>query len=120
MPKINQKKFLIIDGLTKSVNPKATPADNCMFVSSASALTELSITLNKVAATGKFDGLLLDSLSTLLIYNKPGTVCKCVHSIINKMKAAEITTVFTALEGDTNSQVLKELGMFVDNIIHVK
>ncbi len=116
--KIPQNKFLFVDSITKSANPKAEDAANCMYCSSASALTELSLTIDKVIQTGKFDALLFDSLSTMLIYNKPGVVCKFVHNIINKIKAKKITAVFTALEGDTESDVLKNLGLFVDKVIH--
>ena len=83
-----------------------------------SALTELSIAIDKTLSTGKFDGFLFDSLSTLLIYNKSAVVGKFVHSLINKIKAAKVTAIFTALEGDTKSDLLKELGMYVDNILH--
>ena len=63
---------------------------------------------------------MFDSLSTLLIYNKKETVSKFVHSVVNKIKASNITAVFTALEGDTQSALLKEIGMFVDEVIHVE
>jgi len=113
-------KFLFVDGITKSANPNIEEADNVMYVGSASALTEISLTLGKIFNSGHFDGFIFDSLSTLLVYNNPKTVGKFVHNIINKIKAKNMTAVFTALEGDTNSSLLKECSMYVDNVVHLK
>jgi len=118
--KVDISKFLFIDAITKSANPNAQEAPNSIFVSSSSALTELSIAINKALDSGQIEGFLFDSLSTLLIYNKSDVVCKFVHTIINKIKASNTTAIFTALEGDTQSALLKEIGMFVDKVIHYK
>lgn len=118
--KIDLNKFLFIDCITKSANPNAEEVSNCIYVTSSSALTELSIAMNKALSSGQIEGLLFDSLSTLLIYNKSDTVSKFVHSIINQIKAANVTAVFTALEGDTGKDLLKEIGMFVDGVVHYK
>ena len=72
----------------------------------------------KALGTGKFDGFLFDSLFTLLIYNKSETVSKFVHSLVNKIKTAKATAIFTALEGDVEGSLLKEVGMFVDTVEH--
>jgi len=114
---VDQNKFFFVDAITKSTNPNIKESDNCIYISSPSSLTELSIAINKVLETGKFEGFLLDSLSTLLIYNKSEVVCKFVHGLINKMKGANATVVFTALKGDTGSILLKDIGMFVDNVL---
>jgi hypothetical protein len=116
---VNYENFLFLDGITKSANPDAVETDNCMYIDSSSALTELSIVLDKTLGTGKFDGFLFDSLSTLLIYNKGEAVSKFVHNIINKIHSYNATAIFTALEGDTKSDLLKEIGMYVDNVIHI-
>lgn len=118
--KVKADNFLVIDGITKSANPKAEIPDNCICVSSASALTEMSIAIKQTIKTGQFEGLLFDSLSTLLIYNKSGPVGKFAHDLVNKIKAQGMTAVFTALKGDTDSQLLKEMGLFVDKVINLK
>lgn len=118
--KVNLNKFLFVDGITKSASPNVEKQDNVIYVESAAALTELSLTITKVFDTGKFEILFFDSLSSLLVYNKSEIVGKFVHSTINKLKAKGITAVFTALEGDTNSNLLKECSMYCDNIVHLK
>lgn len=116
---VNHDNFLFMDGITKSANPDAVEADNCMYLDSSSNLTELSILVDRVMKSDKFDGFLFDSLSTILIYNQGDAVSKFVHDLINKIRAHKTTAVFTALEGDTGSDLLKEISMFVDGIVHL-
>jgi hypothetical protein len=113
-------KILFIDGITKSANPGAVEGKNCLYVESAGALTKISIILNKVLATEKFDTLMFDSLSTVLIYNESGAVSKFVHSVVNKAKQHGITAIFTILAGDASSTLLKELSLFVDKTINLE
>ena len=116
---VKTDKFLFVDGITKTAMPDAKPTENCLLISSASALTEISIAVNKVLKTGKFDGFIFDSLSTLLVYNKGKVVGKFVHSLVNKIKSHNMTAVFTALKGDTDSELLKEVDMYVDKVIEI-
>ena len=61
--------------------------------------------------------MLFDSLSTLLIYNNKETVTKFTRTIIGKLKKAGMGGIFTALKGDTEKGLLKEMGMFVDEVV---
>ena len=114
--KIDTSRFLYIDGVTKSVKKNVGKEKNCIYISTPQALTELSIAINKVIGSGQFDALLFDSLSTLLIYNKAESVCKFIHTFTNKVRAQNMTAIFTALSSDTETSVLKELGMYVDAV----
>ncbi len=117
---IDLNKFLFIDGISKSAGQAREDAENCLFVQSSGALTELSIVITKALKTGKFKGLIFDSLSTLLIYNQKDAVSKFVHSLVNKLKKQDMTVVFTALQGDTEKGLLKEIGLFVDSVVEYK
>lgn len=114
--KIATGKFFFVDGMTKSIDPRSEESRNCVYISSPSALTELSIALGKLIDSRSFDSIIFDSLSTLLVYNKSDPVGKFVHSLVNKIKSAGMTAVFTALEGDAKSDLIKEISMYVDNI----
>lgn len=117
---IDFENFMFIDGITKSANPEAKEPENCFYLESASNLIELSILIDKLISTNKFEAFLFDSLSTLLIYNPEDVVSKFVRDLINKFKAHDTTVVFTALSGDTKSGLLNEVGMFVDGISHLE
>ena len=109
-------KILFIDGISKSAG-QDIKEENCICVQSAAALTELSLVVTKAINTGQFNGLLFNSLSTLLIYNKKEAISKFVQTLVNKLRKANMTAIFTALEGDTEKGLLKEVGLFVDDVV---
>ena len=115
---MNIDKILFIDAISRSAGQEVKDANNCIYLDSAGALTTISITINKAIKTGKFDGLLFDSLSTLLIYNSKGAIVKFVQSLINNTKKKNITAIFTVLKGDAEKGLLDELGMFADKVIN--
>lgn len=116
---INKNKFFVVDAITRSVTSNPPEFDNCFYVTSSSALTELSLSISSALATNAFQCLLFDSLSTLLIYNKSDVVTQFVHDQMGKVMSANCIAIFTCLEGDTKSDLIKNLGMFVDQIIHL-
>lgn len=118
--KVNTRNIMFIDALTQAATTKKPKESNCTYINSAASLTELGIAISETLKTGKFDVILFDSLSTLLIYNKSNVVCEFVHSLVNKIRALKVTAVFTALEEDTESELLKKVGLCVDDIIDCK
>ena len=114
--KIDKNKFLFVDSITKQ-SRSVKNLENCIFTKSVSALTGLNISINRALEIRKFEILIFDSLSTLLIYHHDSTVTKFVHSLIGTTRIFNCTTVFTCLEGDAKSALIKDMGMFVDKII---
>ena len=113
--KIDTSKFFFVDAVKKPMNSIKEP-DNCIFISSISAIGELSIAINKVLEKGKFECFIFDSLSTMLIYHDTTTITKFIHNLITKLNELNCTAVFTCLEGDSNSPLIKDLGMLVDEV----
>lgn len=116
--KIEIGKFCFIDCITSTA--MSPPAEkNCTFVGSPGDLTGLSISISETLQKHP-EVLCFDSLSTLLIYCQGPVVARFVHDIIGKIRRGPTKAIFTALEEDTSSQMIRELGMFVDEVIHVK
>jgi hypothetical protein len=114
---IDTKKITFIDSVSGGVQK---PKDyKVYFVSSPKALTELSITINETMKQN-IDIMVLDSLSTLLVYEDPLTVVKFVHSIVSKIRDVNKKCVMTSLSEDAGKSILKDLSMFVDKVIVLK
>lgn len=116
--KIDVKKFYFIDTTTKALKQDVKDIENVKYVSSPNALTELSLCISDVYKKQNSDCILFDSLSTLLVYQQVSIVTRFAQSIITKM-ASNTTRIFTVLEGDTESVLVKNLGMFVDKVIYL-
>jgi len=116
---VDTSKFYFIDGITKTAE-LAEECENCTFVSSAGALTELSLALANLLDERKFDFLLFDSLSTLLVYEEEVVVTKFVHSLMAKVRVSNCRGVFTCLKRDLDSVLIKDINMFADKVVDIQ
>jgi len=116
---IDVTKFFFIDAITKTAVAEPGNIPNCFFVSAPDNLTELGIAIQKTITGQQCDILLFDSLSTLLIYKNVQVVTQFVHSIVGQIGAANCIAVFTCLEGKKETDLIKDLSMFVDNTVHI-
>src|SRR3989344_5021281 len=114
---INTNNFFFVDAITRTSQSKIQKVPNAIFVSSPDSLVELSLAISDALTKQNPDVVLFDSISTMLIYEKGATATKFLHSLIGKIKASRSAAMFTALEGDANTDAVKDLGMFVDEVL---
>lgn len=108
------KNIVFIDAITKSIG-KAENTDDCYFVSSPQALTELSVVIYEFLKY-KFDYIIFDSLTTLLIYQKSEEpVIKFISNIANKIKTSGSKGIFYVLKTDEHKLMIQEASMIIDN-----
>lgn len=115
--KIDTEKLFFIDAVSQKIESDDAQV---LYISSPRALTELSITINKVLEIGKVQVVIFDSLSTLLVYEGSMTVIKFVHSVISTLRNLGAKAVFTCLKEDVSSDLVKDLNMFADEMIELK
>jgi archaellum biogenesis ATPase FlaH len=60
-----------------------------------------------------------DSLSTLLVYEDPSVVTRFVHSIISVFRSMGSKSVLISLKDDVKTELVKDLGMFVDKVVEM-
>ncbi len=107
--------FLWIDCVSATVkSPK--PEHGVTFVSSPHALTEVSIAIKKALEKDKTEFMILDSVSSMLVYEKPLTVLKFIHNIVLTLRTSGIGAAFIILREDVSEEVIKDLNMFVDKV----
>ena len=116
---IDLSKFYFVDAITKTAEMVETK-DNCEFVSSPGALTELSLTISNILEKEKFDYLIFDSLSTLLVYESDTVITKFIHFLIAKIRVIGCNAFFTCLKQDNSSLLIRDINMFADKIIDVE
>jgi len=116
---LDLKKIHFIDAITKTAQ-LTTKCDECEFISSPGALTELSVTISKLMDTGDYKYIIFDSLSTLLVYESDTTITKFVHYLMAKVRVAGCNAIFTCLKQDANSILIKDINMFADKVIDLE
>tara|TARA_Y100000310_G_C20676263_1_gene813256 strand:- start:2453 stop:2977 length:525 start_codon:yes stop_codon:yes gene_type:complete len=65
---VNTDNIVFIDCISKTVMKRPPQAENCYYISSPGALTEISIAISKFLRHG-FNYVIFDSLTSLLVYN---------------------------------------------------
>lgn len=117
--KVKTDNIVYIDAISNTIKKTPSQTDRCYFVSSPGALTELALVINKFLAH-KFEYLIFDSLTNLMIYQKKAPVAKFLSSIINKIKDSNTKAVFYALKMKEQQELVDECSLFVDKVLTYK
>lgn len=115
-------EIFFVDCISKMVLGKSITEEeieDCIFVESPQSLTSLSIAINESLKhiSGK-KTLLLDSLSTLLIYNDASTIGRFSNFLINKLNAFDVSVIVLTLESDIDKDIIRKIQSFVDEVKH--
>lgn len=118
--KINTKTIFILDCVCKSQGIKEPEKGGVLHLENAAALTNISLALNKVMVQTKGKRLIfVDSVTTMLIHNKPEIFARFVHSILTKMRVNKINGFLVSLEKETNQEVRAEIAQLCDKVIKI-
>lgn len=115
---ISTEHLHFIDCISR-VTGSSIECENCEFVSHPSNLTDISIaltnSLNKMGEGKKF--LIVDSWSSLLIYNDQKKVLGFSNFIINKLRTKNINGFLITLQTKDNEEFVNSLSIFCDKVI---
>jgi len=111
---LDPERFHLIDAVTRMTIPNPKPVEGCSFVSSPSALGEIYTMFSQLLEHEDFGALILDSISTVLVYEQPQVVLKFLHMLITKASVKGCHGAFICLKEDMSQQLLRELNMLVD------
>ena len=120
---IDLSRVYFVDAITRyaaGTVPEGTP--DCHFVNSPSNLTDLGIAITEALALlgGTNVCILLDSISTMLIYIPSVNISKFVHFITSKLRLVNAAGVFLAVEKGLDPLLMTQLTTFVDEIIDLE
>lgn len=116
--KINTENIIIIDCISKGSGEKES-GGNVVYMANASTLTSISLgiftSLEKIKGK-KF--VFLDSISSMLIHNKPDIFARFIHSLLTRMRIKNYSGIFLSLE-NTPKEVRAEIASLCDKVIKV-
>lgn len=98
---------------------KAVPDKNVSFISSTSGLNELLEEIQK-SLREKNSGsqlLLLDSVSTLLVYNDSGPVEKLLHALMGRLNKMNVAGIFLMAKSDEHEDIIQTISQFCDKVV---
>jgi hypothetical protein len=119
---IDLSRVGFIDAITRyAVGEVPAGARGVRFTSSPSDLTQLGIAISDSLKDmgGKKAAILLDSVSTMLIYLPSANLSKFIHFVSSKLKILDMAGIFLAVEDGLDPTLLSQLTTFVDQVVNM-
>jgi len=119
---IDLSKMFILDCISKNLNGQID-APNVHFIENLSSLTDIALSVNERINQLRDDGIkkfvFFDSITTMLIHNKPYVFARFVHSILTKMRLRGVGGLLISLEDKTNKEIRAEIAQLCDKVIKI-
>ena len=116
---LDTKKLFFIDAISGVIGKKRIEKSDCVVLRSPSSLTELGILISKACGSEKSRFLMMDSLSTMLVYNNQKTTVRFVHYVATQLRRCGWPGIIFSLEKDIEGGVLDSITQFCDKIIKI-
>ncbi len=118
----NPTQTQFVDAITSLTGRGTEDNETVTFIDSPLALVELNLAISDrlkgLVSNQKF--LILDSVSTLLVYNAPQSVEKFCHTVIAKNRSENVVGLFLMIESEDHRDVVETLAQFVDNVLTIR
>jgi hypothetical protein len=119
---IDLSRVGFIDAITRyAVGEVPVGVKGVRFTSSPSDLTQLGIAISDSLKDmgGQKAAILIDSVSTMLIYLPSTSLSKFIHFISSKLKILDMSGIFLAVEDGLDPTLLSQLTTFVDQVVNM-
>ena len=116
---IDVSKMFILDCISKNQNGNFD-ADNAVFLENVSSLTDISLSINEHlngSSASKF--VIFDSITTMLIHNKPYIFARFIHNILTKMRIHGVGGVLISIADNSNREIRAEIAQLCDKVITI-
>ena len=113
---VNINMLMFIDAVTKTAGGSTEKTDRCLFIGNPENLTDIAMAMDQAvrAIPAKERFLFFDSLSTLLVYNKPVMVVKFIHFLAGKMRVWKVKGIIISLMRESDKELIDQLMQFCD------
>jgi hypothetical protein len=117
---INVSKMFILDCISKNQNGGEFKADNAVFIENLSSLTDISLSINE-HLNGNSDSkfVIFDSITTMLIHNKPYIFARFIHNVLTKMRIYGVGGVLISISDNSNREIRAEIAQLCDKVITI-
>jgi len=118
---IKMDKIYFIDTITKNTILEPPPRENCSYIESTKALTDITIEVTKLKAKIKSEKkfLIFDSAPLLLVYNSLIRSERFLHSLIQNIRSQGFIGIIFFFEADAHSELYTTVAEFSDEVIDI-
>jgi KaiC/GvpD/RAD55 family RecA-like ATPase len=109
---VSMEKIFFLDSITSTA---AEVTESCYYLGKMQELSELCLAISKLVSERKdIKFLLLDSVSTLLIYNDSKSVTRFCHLVTEKLRRWGLSGAFVSVEMGEGADMVAQLAQFCD------
>ncbi|HIH09856.1 MAG TPA: hypothetical protein HA254_04255 [Candidatus Diapherotrites archaeon] len=110
-----------LDMVSVEAGERVVDDPNAVYISSPSDLTDCMVNTERLLAAkeGKKVLVILDSISTMLIYNNPSVVEKFTHTLLGKINAANASAIVFSSDYEERDAITSTIGQFFDRTVKV-
>jgi len=118
---INIDRLFFVDVVSKIVGLNVEDSDRCIFIEDPTNLVDISVNVQKLLCNinNKNKFLVFDSISGLLLYNKPISIERFIHSFCCKMRSWNITGIIISIKGELKEDMITTISGFCDRTINI-
>ncbi len=114
---IDTQGFYFVDASSGDPDDESkSKGENFEKIESAN-MTDIMLTIEKCLQTKRFDGVIFDSISTLLTRHDEEMVIRFTHSLINKLRKNNVKGIFMCTKEDMNTSLMNNLNMLADSSV---
>ena len=112
--KIDDRFVIFIDVISKVSKDKRVK--NCLFIESPERLSDISVAMDQAvkALPTKKRFIFFDSINTLQVFNKSGTVARFVYFLSSKIREWKIKGIIISIKKGSDESLINELTQFCD------
>ena len=111
----NVNDYFIIDSVTAPIIQDSVSNNKCIFIKSPGDLTEISITLEGLLKKEGETFVVIDSITSFLIYNSENEILRFIHFTSSVARERKSKLVFIVIENNGISKnFLDKIRSFID------
>lgn len=113
--KIDTRFVIFIDTISKVPENKRR-VKNCLYIGSPEKLSDISLAMDQAvkALPTKEKFIFFDSINTLQVFNKPGTVARFVYFLASKIREWKIKGIIISVKKGSDESLTNEISQFCD------
>ncbi len=114
---VNTDRLFIIDCVTPISEPEEISGNKKVIFCQPNSLTNISISVTtalKNMPRNKDRILVLDTITTLMLYNNKNDVIKFIHHLIGEIRKYGVKSLIFTLDEDSDKSVISEVSRFCD------
>jgi hypothetical protein len=118
---IDYRKVHFIDLISKMTDSKMPATKSVSYLESATDLTELVLLLEKkLKGFSKGAFIIVDSVSTMLVYNNAREVEKLIHVLVRRAEASGARLVLLMVKSKEHEGIIETVGQFCTKIVSIE